>query len=165
MGIVLFAPPSVLHNWEKEIQALNTATRIVKDIKSSMETSPVKIDWNTIFLVSYGAATSAKKAARSKNLNSPTKSIGASNSSFEPHLPPCLKSHKFAVMILDEGHHVNNASTFRWKAINTVQTSFTLLVTATPMMNSEKELLDEVELMTKMKWTVEEVQQAQLYLE
>ncbi len=56
-------------------------------------------------------------------------------------------SHFYDMVIVDEAHHLKNRSTLNWKLVNTIQKSFLLMLTATPVQNNLEELFNLVTLL------------------
>lgn len=56
-------------------------------------------------------------------------------------------SRSYDMVIVDEAHHLKNRTTLNWKLVNTVQKSFLLMLTATPVQNNLEELFNLVTLL------------------
>ncbi len=57
----------------------------------------------------------------------------------------CARSYD--MLIVDEAHHLKNQTTLNWKLVNTIQKTFLLLLTATPVQNNLEELYNLVTLL------------------
>lgn len=53
----------------------------------------------------------------------------------------------YDMVIVDEAHHLKNRTTLNWKLVNSVQKSFLLMLTATPVQNNLEELYNLVTLL------------------
>ena len=56
-------------------------------------------------------------------------------------------ARSYDMVIVDEAHHLKNRSTLNWKLVNTIQKSFLLMLTATPVQNNLEELFNLVTLL------------------
>ncbi|KAI1487511.1 P-loop containing nucleoside triphosphate hydrolase protein [Biscogniauxia mediterranea] len=56
---------------------------------------------------------------------------------------------KFSVVVVDEAYKVKNAATLNWKSVHLLERQFTLLITATPCMNTLTDLLGLARLLWK----------------
>ncbi|MBI4860002.1 MAG: DEAD/DEAH box helicase [Candidatus Riflebacteria bacterium] len=64
----------------------------------------------------------------------------------EPHRSLVL-AREYDLVIIDEAHHLRNATTQAWKFVNQLRKRFMLLLTATPIQNDLKELFNLVTLL------------------
>ena len=58
-----------------------------------------------------------------------------------------VTSRSYDMVIVDEAHHLKNRTTLNWKLVNSVQKSFLLMLTATPVQNNLEELFNLVTLL------------------
>jgi SNF2 family DNA or RNA helicase len=58
-----------------------------------------------------------------------------------------VTSRSYDMVIVDEAHHLKNRSTLNWKLVNSIQKSFLLMLTATPVQNNLEELFNLVTLL------------------
>jgi superfamily II DNA or RNA helicase/tetratricopeptide (TPR) repeat protein len=60
---------------------------------------------------------------------------------------PAVTSRSYDLVVVDEAHHLKNRATQNWKLVNTLQKTFLLMLTATPVQNSLEELYNLVTLL------------------
>jgi SNF2 family DNA or RNA helicase len=58
-----------------------------------------------------------------------------------------VTSHSYDIVVADEAHHLKNRATLNWKLLNSIQKTFVLMLTATPVQNSLEELFNLVTLL------------------
>lgn len=58
-----------------------------------------------------------------------------------------VTARSYDLVIVDEAHHLKNRATLNWKLVNSVQKSFLLMLTATPVQNNLEELFNLVTLL------------------
>jgi superfamily II DNA or RNA helicase len=58
-----------------------------------------------------------------------------------------VTSHAYDILVVDEAHHLKNKTTLNWKLVNSIQKTFLLMLTATPVQNSLEELYNLVTLL------------------
>ncbi len=58
-----------------------------------------------------------------------------------------VTARSYDIVIVDEAHHLKNRTTRNWKLVNTIQKTFLLLLTATPVQNRLEELYNLVTLL------------------
>ena len=64
----------------------------------------------------------------------------------DTRVPDALKKRHWDLVIVDEAHHARNRSTLLWRLLSSLQTSYYLLLTATPLQNSVLDLFNLVTL-------------------
>jgi len=58
-----------------------------------------------------------------------------------------VTKRSYDMVIVDEAHHLKNRTTLNWKLVNSIQKTFLLMLTATPVQNSLEELYNLVTLL------------------
>jgi len=118
---LILAPSSLVDQWQDELQdKLDLA--VVSSNDALFRNDPVRFWQEPFILLSL-------QTARSKG-----------------HFDAVI-GRAYDMVIVDEAHHLKNKSTQNWKLVNSLQKTFLLLLTATPVQNNLEELYNLVTLL------------------
>ncbi|KAI1765160.1 SNF2 family N-terminal domain-containing protein [Hypoxylon sp. FL1150] len=98
----------------------------------------------TVFVISLD--TWSRRTCRAKNIK---QEDGADADEYETFSTFTEAGRKFSIVVVDEAYKVKHANTGNWKSVALLERQFTLLVTATPCMNTLSDLIGPARLL----WT------------
>jgi SNF2 family DNA or RNA helicase len=119
---LILVPPSLVGQWGEELQRHFNLPAVTQDDREFRDAG--EEPWHRFPVLVASLATAKREPNRSRIL------AGA-----------------YDLLIVDEAHHLRNASTQAWKFVNAIQRRFTLLLTATPVQNDLSELFNLVTLL------------------
>lgn len=118
---LVLTPSSLVHQWQEEM-----AEKFGLDFISSNDPlcrQDPESFWSQPFIIA-----SIHTAKTKRHFDSVTK-------------------RSYEMVIVDEAHHLKNRTTLNWKLVNSIQKTFLLMLTATPVQNSLEELYNLVTLL------------------
>ena len=119
---LILTPPALVGQWGEELRRHFGVSLVTQDDPQFREAKPDP--WHRFSTLVASLATAK----------------------LEPHRSRVL-SAEYDLVIIDEAHHLRNASTQAWKFINQLRKRHMLLLTATPIQNDLKELFNLVTLL------------------
>jgi hypothetical protein len=153
-GCLLVIKSGTYEQWAQEVRALQ-ALGLTLDIMHQGDykfAGIMNISANDIVAVHYSQFASAKQAARYQGKR-PHHDLDN-----RPSVPEWIRRHQFRLLAFDESHSGRNAETFLSKGLSLVNTDFMVNVSATPIQNGEKDVVNTAAIFAKDPVTAEKVQ-------
>ncbi|MBI4871865.1 MAG: DEAD/DEAH box helicase [Candidatus Riflebacteria bacterium] len=119
---LVLVPPALVGQWADELRRHFNLPVVTQDEAAFEEAGDAA--WHRFPVLVASLATAKREPNRTRILAEP-----------------------YDLVIVDEAHHLRNATTQAWKFVNALQRRFLLLLTATPVQNDLKELFNLVTLL------------------